>query len=579
MLGSGFSRWLCTVAVVVPLMSLRALADFSGHLPIHAEKSATSSFYIPPIRIVWTSGNVKGAEQMLRSANGQPTMDEPVPPMVLKPGCSVIFDFGKEINGSVQLVTPANDVRKVSQVRVRFGESVGETMASMGEKGAGNEHAVRDQIVRLPSLGATTIGPGGFRFVRLDNADPHVDIRLSQVRGVLTIRDVPYVGSFQCSDERLTQVWNTGAYTVHLNMQEYLWSGIKRDRMVWVGDMAPETGVINAVFGYNEVVPVSLDLVRDATPASQWMQGNSLASMWWVMIQEDWYLHHGDLEYLTQQKPYLISLMRRLATCVGPDGREQIDGPHALNVASGNGEPAVHEGKHAILSMTLESGARLSRILGEEETAAICEGAVARMKQYPLPGSGKKGATALAGLAGYRDIYDVVATLKAHGAEGFSGYEGYFVLNALAEAGEHEAAIDLIRDYWGTMIDYGATTFWENFEPKWTDDAARIDEVVPPGKKDLHGDFGSLHQAGFRRSLCHGSSAGPTAWLSRNVLGVIPVAPGCAKVRIVPNLGKLAWAEGTFPTPRGPIHVRHEKQSNGSVKTTLKLPPGIVEEK
>lgn len=25
--------------------------------------------------------------------------------------------------------------------------------------------------------------------------------------------------------------WLTGAYTVHLNMQDYLWDGIKRDRL------------------------------------------------------------------------------------------------------------------------------------------------------------------------------------------------------------------------------------------------------------------------------------------------------------------------------------------------------------
>ena len=40
---------------------------------------------------------------------------------------------------------------------------------------------------------------------------------------------------------------NVGAYTVHLNMQEYVWDGIKRDRLVWIGDMHPETSTIQAV--------------------------------------------------------------------------------------------------------------------------------------------------------------------------------------------------------------------------------------------------------------------------------------------------------------------------------------------
>ena len=34
-----------------------------------------------------------------------------------------------------------------------------------------------------------------------------------------------------------------------LNMQDCLWDGIKRDRLVWIGDMHPETMSILAVFG------------------------------------------------------------------------------------------------------------------------------------------------------------------------------------------------------------------------------------------------------------------------------------------------------------------------------------------
>ena len=34
----------------------------------------------------------------------------------------------------------------------------------------------------------------------------------------------------------------------------------------------PEVMTINTVFGYNEVVPKSLDLIRDITPLPQWMK-------------------------------------------------------------------------------------------------------------------------------------------------------------------------------------------------------------------------------------------------------------------------------------------------------------------
>ena len=65
-----------------------------------------------------------------------------------------------------------------------------------------------------------------------------------------------------------------------------------------LGDMHPEVSTINAVFGFNDVVPASLDLTRDVTPVTKWMSGISSYSMWWVLIHEDLWRHHGDRGYL-----------------------------------------------------------------------------------------------------------------------------------------------------------------------------------------------------------------------------------------------------------------------------------------
>lgn len=121
----------------------------------------------------------------------------------------------------------------------------------------------------------------------------------------------------------------------------------------------------------------------------------------------------------------------------------------------------------------------------------------------------------------------------------------------------------------------GATTFWEDFNLDWLPNAAGIDELVPEGKKDIHGDFGAYCYLGFRHSLCHGWASGPTAWLSHHVLGIEILEPGCTKVRITPHLGDLAWVEGSFPTPYGPIKVRHEKLSDGSIHTEVSVPDGV----
>jgi len=557
-----------------PLLALPAALDGV------AQKSPLTSFVIQPTRVVWTSDQgVENPKNLLKPHSGQAVLSEPIPPLVLKPGGGLVLDFGREITGSVELFTPSS-VAKGATVRIRCGESVAETMAELGERNAQNDHALRDQVVKLPWLGKTTVGPSGFRFVRIDNADPKLDVQLSQVRAILTLRDVPYAGSFKCSDERLNKIWETGAYTVHLNMQDYLWDGIKRDRLVWLGDMHPEVSVINCVFGFNEVVPKSLDLTRDVTPVTAWMNGISSYSMWWILIHEEWYMHHGNLDYLKQQKTYLTALLKRLATFVDAGGKETLDGMRFLDWPTASDKVAVHEGLQAMLTLTMESGARLSTILGDAETAALCTATAQRLRKHLPDASGRKAPAALLAIAGFRDASEVSAkVLKQDGPKDLSTFYGFYVLNALAKANETDTALDFISQYWGGMLDMGATTFWEDFDLAWTKNAGRIDEPVAAGKKDLHGDFGAYCYTGFRHSFCHGWSGGPTAWLSRNVLGVTPVAPGCAQVRITPHLGRLAWAEGTYPTPQGPIHVRHDKQPDGTIKTTVKLPDGIVQVK
>lgn len=542
-----------------------------------AEKSPLTNFFIQPTRIVTVSEKgVSNQDTLLKPHSGQAVLKEPNPPLTLEPGASITLDFGREITGCMELFTTLAPSKEMPTLRIRFGESVAETSAEIDERGAQNDHALRDLKVKIPWLGKTIIGPSGFRFVRIDNIDEKIPALLAHVQAVLTIRDIPYIGSFKSSDERLNKIWETGAYTVHLNMQEYLWDGIKRDRLVWLGDMHPEVSVISSVFGYNEVVPKSLDMIRDITPVTEWMNGISSYSMWWVIIHEDWYLQNGNLEYLKEQQPYMTALLERLAIYVGEDGKEKLDGMRFLDWPTADDETAVHEGLQAMMKLTMESGNRIANLYGDAETAKLCADTAASLAKHTPESSGRKSPTALLSLAGLRDSKDVSDNvLKKDGPKDLSTFYGYYVLNALAKTNDIQTGLDFISKYWGGMLDVGATTFWEDFDLAWMENAGRIDEPVPPGKKDIHGDYGAHCYIGFRHSFAHGWAGGPTAWLSKNVLGVTPVAPGCAKVKITPNLGSLEWVEGSYPTPKGPIKLRHEKQADGSIKSTIELPEGI----
>jgi hypothetical protein len=384
------------------------------------------------------------------------------------------------------------------------------------------------------------------------------------------MRDVSYVGTFRCDDERLNRIWDVGAYTVHLNMQDYLWDGIKRDRLVWMGDMGPEVAAISNVFGFNDVVPKSLDLARDITPLPGWMNGISAYSMWWVLIQHDWYMTNGNLKYLREQHTYLKGLLQLLISKIGPDGSEKLDGGRFLDWPTSGDPKAIHAGLQALMVMTLEAGRSLCDILGDTQTAKACGDGLKRLREAVPDMGDSKQAAALLSLAGMVDPKKAdQEVIEKDGAHRFSTFYGYYMLQAQARAGDYKNALDNIRTYWGGMLKMGATTFWEDYNLDWMPGSAPIDELVPPGKKDIHGDFGAYCYLGFRHSLCHGWASGPTSWLTEHVLGIQVVDPGCKTIRVTPHLADLQWAEGTFPTPYGQVKVKVKKLPDG--KTDLKI--------
>ncbi len=519
--------------------------------------------YVWPTRVVWQTEGLQ--TQGLLVENG--------PACALKhdghaPG--ILLDFGRELHGGIQIDNGITPDHAPVRVRVRFGESVSEAMGDPND-----DHAVHDIVCEIPWYGATEIGNTGFRFVRIDMLDAGTQLDLRQVRAVFLYRDLEYKGAFQCSDERLNRIWETGAYTVHLCMQDYLWDGIKRDRLVWLGDMHPETMVASAVFGDVDVIPKSLDFVRDRTPLPGWMNGISSYSLWWILVQQSWYQHHGNLDYLREQRSYLFALLDLLQGQIADSGSERLGDARFLDWPSSGDPSAVHAGLHALLAMAFQAGAALCDVL-EDQRAGTCRDAVARLATYAPPPTPSKQANALLVLAGLADAgatnRDVLAMDPLYG---LSTFYGYYVLQARALAGDYAGCLEIIRKYWGAMLDYGATTFWEDFHLEWIENAARIDDPVPPGMKDLHADFGDYCYKGLRHSLCHGWAAGPTAWLSEHVLGFRPLEPGCRTLAIEPHLGGLDYAEGRFPTPFGTVRVRHETRPDGQVDTAVDAPKGI----
>ena len=553
---------------------------------VHQEKVQVSSrtvAYLPPTRIVWqeTTGDasIEGLEKLLSPGIGQAELVAGKECRIRNGAqgkASFLLDFGKELQGGIQLVTGFSS-KKETRIRVRFGESASEAMCDITpENGATNDHAIRDFQLVLPWLGVAEIGNSGFRFVRIDLEEPDAVLMLKEVRATFGYRDIPYLGSFKSDNERLNNIWMTGAYTVHLNMQEYIWDGVKRDRLVWIGDLHPELMTVNTVFGYNEVIPKSLDLIRDTTPVPNWMNGISSYSIWWLLIHKDWYLYQGNLDYLKEQKAYMTTLLNHLMTKIDDNGKETLDGTRFLDWPSSPNVKGVDAGLQALMVMAMEAGHDMALAMGDKSLAERCEKASKKLKKYTPDHNQSKQGAALMALAGLMKAEKAdKEVLSVGGAKNFSTFYGYYMLEAMAKAGNYQGAMDIISEYWGAMLDLGATTFWEDFNIDWMENAARIDELVPEGKVDVHSSYGGYCYVGFRHSFCHGWASGPTAWLSRYVLGVQVLEPGCRKVKIEPHLGNLNRVEGSFPTPYGVIRIKHEKQANGKVLSDIQVPEGV----
>ncbi len=569
---------LGALLAAMPLVSGQE-TKISGSDAVQRQDAEFVSEYLTPTRIIFSKGGVTGADNLLKSFCGQVSTNEPDVCVFRNKAdgrSSILLDFGKEIQGGIQIVRAMSGNKAAARFRICFGESVTEALSNVDDPGttATNEHSVRDFEISVPWLGAAEYGNTGFRFVRLDLLGEDTEALLVAVRAISRYRDIPYVGQFKCSDERLNQIWMTGAYTVHLNMQEYVWDAIKRDRLVWIGDMHPEVMTINTVFGNHKVVQKSLDYARNSTPASAWMNGICSYSLWWIIIQHHLYEYYGDLDYLKEQQTYLKDLLHTVMANF--DGsKENFKDGRFIDWPTSEKPDAIHAGLQALSVRAMDAGADMAGWLGDDKLKEECAAAALKLRKYRPSVTTSKQAAALLYLEDMADTEEARNVILAGGAKGFSSFMGYYMLESLAKSGNYDEAMNIISDYWGAMLDLGATTFWEDFDYSKAAEAGRIDEIVPEGKYDIHADGGAYCYVGLRHSFCHGWASGPTTWLSSHVLGIEPAEPGFKKVRINPHLGSLEWAEGSYPTPYGPITVSHKKTADGKVKSEIHLPKGV----
>lgn len=148
-----------------------------------------------------------------------------------------------------------------------------------------------------------------------------------------------------------------------------------------------------------------------------------------------------------------------------------------------------------------------------------------------------------------------------HGPRAFSSGSGASLISPLIsgfdvhahfEAGDSSVALSLIRTVWAQHMTHD-TPFCSGavFEALGLDGTPESSST----------------------SLAHAWGSGPTSALSKYVLGVRPVKPGYRTWLIEPQTGDLSWAEGTVPTPFGPIQVEWRRTAQG-MHLEINVPEG-----
>ena len=390
-------------------------------------------------------------------------------------------------------------------------------------------------------MAATDVGDTGFRFVRID-FPPGVCVELTAAAAVYRHCGLTATGTFGCDDARVNEIFSTAARTLYLNMQNgVIWDGIKRDRLVWAGDLHPEILTSLHLFGGTENAKNSLAMCAADAPDG-WINGIPAYSMWWMLSVCEYYRYTGDEAFVSGLLPYLIGTLDRLKGAATDSGL-QFGGDEMAYFLDWNsfGTKEASAGVHALAIASARRAADLLAAFGKEADISALTGA--GIVRAALSGDGT-AARAFAYLAGMN-------APSVQSAAGMSCFTSLYVLSAMAGQGRGKAALSGMKTFFGGMLDAGATTFWEAFDPVWTAGAGRIDEMS--AGDDVHGDRGRHCYTGFRNSLCHGWASSPVPFLHRRVLGIRPVTAG--RVELRPDLCGLRRAEGTVPTPFGPLSV------------------------
>ena len=500
-------------------------------------------------------------------------------------GHGLLADFGEETYGYLRF----KDIRGKGAVRVIYAESESEALAvdlANTKPGAldGWEMLMLEEGAEMRRDIAH-----GFRFVHVIPVDGEVSV------GALAMdretKGLPVRGSFRCSDAELNEIWDVSVRTLELTCREVFIEGIKRDHWVWSGDAVQSFLMNYYVFGDYDGCRDTLWTLRGKDPVKCHLNRIMDYTFYWFDAVEKYRLYSGDPYIARQVYPRMKTLLEFALGRLDAAGRP-VDRPGDWMFIDWAPEPLHNTGgvtafEQILLVRALEATAALAKEVGAADDANAYLARAKKLRDEIVPrywneekggllhlmkadGSLDEQLTRYPNMFGLfygyfdeakraRVVKDVL--LNDNVLKIQTPYMRFYELESLCSLGMQETVTKEIKSYWGGMLNLGATSFWELYNPS---------------------EKGVAHYAMYGRrygkSLCHAWGASPTYLLGKYYLGVTPTQPGFAAYEVKPNLGGLEWIEGDVPAPFGRIHVKFDKKSvsvlSDGGKGVLVLPTG-----
>ena len=534
--------------------------------------------YLLPVKVVEYGGNVRYTERLTQGPLMEQNMfDYPDYCEILGKGY-VILDFGREYFGGIRLFFHSNGYPSIKPyLRIRFGESLGECCSEIGEKNAVTDHSTRDMVCYMPPNSDMEWGATGYRFVRLDFLEEGI-FRLNRVYGTYVHSESDPMGSFTCDNQLVNDIFNTAAHTLHLNMQNCVWDGIKRDQHIWCGDLYPEILGILYLYGDCRELENTFDYIIEYSPRNHWHSNIPLYTMWFLLCMKEYFSKTGKVKpaYVEEAKRSLLIIEK----CIEDDGSLCFEKGDLIH----GGKPYFFDwptvGKpdsvFACYALTLYTLREIieCRYFGNE-VIALAKAIEKRLSLRSKENSEVKAISALGLLVDKSDRDTSLKYILEGGAKGYSMFMTYFISKALAENGHMQDAFENNLKYYGGMLKMGATSFWEGFNVEWMENACGITERSKEGQKDIHGDFGECCYIGYRHSLCHGWSCGVLAYFIEYLVGFKLDNGDCTRFTLKPNLCGLKHVQCKIPTARGVLEIEFT-QKDGEIERRLHIPEGMT---